>query len=502
MLKPEFKNILDTIMTSQQSDQLCHAILNTSASTSIRLNPQKKADTQPWHNIVEASVPWSLDMGLYLNSRPSFTADPLLHGGAYYVQEASSMSIGWIIDQIRKQEITTKADAWPSLALDLCAAPGGKSTLISSLIAQNNGVMVANEVIKARSKILAENVQKWGSGNIAVTSGDACEFGQSMPSHFDLILVDAPCSGEGMFRKDAAARDEWSTENVEICTQRSRRIVADVWPALEVGGVMIYSTCTFNPYENEQTVEWICQTLGGQLLELGEMNQNIGEPLKKGCYRFYPSHVKGEGFFVAAILKTEEVYEHGSENDKFSAFDHKTENSDHKSKYKNAKQKGASKKSQNNNQKNNKSSMLAPASKTQESELRKYVEDQGMVFRSVSDMFYGFSPEMLDLVESLRSSGIHLLYSGVMMGEIIRDALIKPAHSLALYHGLNKSAISITELDYEQAMEYLRKGNIKAEDYSMGLSLVQHQGIGIGWAKRIDNRCNNLYPSNWRILNF
>ena len=257
--------------------------LNEASPVSIRINP-KKASPDLLSDALPLSepVPWVRD-GFYLDSRPSFTLDPLFHAGCYYVQEASSM----ILEHFIRNYFPN-----PAKVLDLCAAPGGKSTHISSLLT-NDCLLVANEVIRSRANILAENLIKWGNPNTIVTCNDPAEIGKSLHAFFDVIVADLPCSGEGMFRKDPASIKEWSVNNVRLCAERQRRIIADVWPTLKPGGIFVYSTCTYNREENEENIEWICQEFDSELLE---------EPR-----RMMPHKIRGEGFFIAGIKKRGEV---------------------------------------------------------------------------------------------------------------------------------------------------------------------------------------------------
>jgi 16S rRNA C967 or C1407 C5-methylase (RsmB/RsmF family) len=227
--------------------------LQEPAPVSIRLN-RRKLPITPLLN----PVPWT-DSGHYLPERPLFTLDPRLHAGAYYVQEASSM----FLEQALRQTVELSQ---PLQVLDLCGAPGGKSTHIASLLTEDS-LLVANEVIRSRASILAENVTKWGSGNVLVTSNDPRDFGR-LPAFFDVMVVDAPCSGEGMFRKDVQAIQEWSEENVKLCAQRQQRILLDVWEALKPGGTFIYSTCTWNEAENECNMAWLAEQENAQSLSL------------------------------------------------------------------------------------------------------------------------------------------------------------------------------------------------------------------------------------------
>ena len=230
-----------------EATQLIRA-LETEPVTSIRLNT--KLDVLTFDCDTD-EVPWHVD-GYYLSERPQFTLDPLFHAGCYYVQEASSM----FLQQALEQYVDTS-----SIVLDLCAAPGGKSTLISEFLG-SDGLLLSNEVVRQRVFILSENIQKWGNGNTVVTHNKPAEFGDKCKHLFDCIVVDAPCSGEGMFRKDEQARSEWSMKAVKQCAERQRSILMDVWDALKPGGILIYSTCTFNAEENEKNVEWIAETLG------------------------------------------------------------------------------------------------------------------------------------------------------------------------------------------------------------------------------------------------
>ncbi len=272
--------------------------------TSVRVNQGKILNDQlSILNNQSGRVKWT-EAGYYLQERPSFTLDPLFHAGAYYVQEASSM----FLEQALKQTV----DLSKSIkVLDLCAAPGGKSTLIQSLISKES-LLVSNEVIKARVNILAENISKWGAANVIVTNNDPQHF-QRLENYFDVIVVDAPCSGSGLFRKDANAIDEWSENNVALCSRRQQRILADIMASIKDGGVLIYSTCSYNKEEDEQISDWIMeefkvQSLKFKVEEAWNIIETVSEKYKASGYRFYPDKVKGEGFFIAAF-KTQHVGE-------------------------------------------------------------------------------------------------------------------------------------------------------------------------------------------------
>ena len=286
-LPQDFVRLMHEHYDAETADALCNALDTTEPEVSIRLNPRKlSAEEVLACNPKLEPVPWCPD-AFYLPDRPAFTFDPLLHAGAYYVQEASSMYVA----EVLSEELRVKSEECNSLfALDLCAAPGGKSTLLQSLL-PDGSLLICNEPIAKRAQILSENMQKWMTGQpeeapqVIVTQNYPAEFGM-LTGQVDILLTDVPCSGEGMFRKDEVARQEWSLENVRMCQQRQRDILQDIWHVLKPGGLLIYSTCTFNRFEDEDNARWICSELGGELL------------LER---HFLPGRDRGEGFYVAAI---------------------------------------------------------------------------------------------------------------------------------------------------------------------------------------------------------
>lgn len=284
-LPQDFVRLMHEHFDSDTADGLCSALVSTEPEVSVRLNPQKLSveDLLACRADLEA-VPWCPG-AFYLKDRPAFTFDPLFHAGAYYVQEASSMYVAEVLKRFAPLER-------PLVALDLCAAPGGKSTLLQSLL-PNGSLLVSNEPIAKRSQILSENMQKWTRGlpedapHCMVTQNYPAEFG-ALTGQVDVLLTDVPCSGEGMFRKDDVAVREWSLENVGMCQQRQRDILQDIWHVLKPGGLLIYSTCTFNRFEDEDNMRFICDEMGGFCL------------LER---HFLPGRDRGEGFYVAAIKK-------------------------------------------------------------------------------------------------------------------------------------------------------------------------------------------------------
>ncbi len=413
------------------SKELCEA-LNTTSEISIRLNPAK-----PFNNNYTDSVDWC-DQGRYLPQRPSFTLDPIHAAGGYYVQEASSMAVGAVVDKLLsgiERSVTV---------LDLCAAPGGKSTHISSVVGQR-GVVIANEVIRQRAGILAQNVVRWGDGNTIVTSSDSSQLAVALTGKVDVLIVDAPCSGEGMFRKDPATRQEWSLKSVELCAARQRRILSDAKKMLAEGGYLIYSTCTFNANENEQNVEWLVQS--GEFQLHRHYTESLGDGGQFGSH-LYPGQVRGEGLFIAVLEFT------GS-----------------------------------NIAKKYRSKLKLKPSKYSKAELLE-VEHGGKL--------YGYSEPMVSIVEELQSTRTQILMAGVEFGEEIRGKL-KPSHNFALYSGA-EDIFPRSELPLELGVEFMRKGVIPSGELSEGLQLITYGGLPIGFAKRIGARVNNMYPTSWRIV--
>jgi 16S rRNA C967 or C1407 C5-methylase (RsmB/RsmF family) len=247
----------------------------------------------------DRQVPWCSE-GYYLEDRPQFTFDPLLHAGCYYVQEASSMFVTHILRNCQLSIVNYQ------LALDMCAAPGGKSTALRSVL-PDDCVLISNEPMGNRAQILLENITKWGAPNCIVTNNYPRDFRKSKLK-FDLILCDVPCSGEGMMRKDPGAIAEWSPQNVEKCWQLQREIVADAWECLNPGGLLIYSTCTYNTKENEENIQWILDNYDAEVLDIPvDPSWQITGSLLPGfthpVYRFIPGITRGEGLFVCALRK-------------------------------------------------------------------------------------------------------------------------------------------------------------------------------------------------------
>ena len=431
--------------------------LRTDSPVSIRLNRMKSTQS-----VEGESVPWA-SSGTYLKNRPTFTFDPLFHAGCYYVQEASSMFVERVLQEYVKE---------PVVMLDLCAAPGGKSTLCRGILPQGS-LLVANEVMRNRSQILAENLIKWGHPEVVVTNNAPADFTE-LTNLFDVILTDVPCSGEGMFRKDSVAIEEWSLENVDICWKRQRCILEDIWPALKPGGMLIYSTCTFNREEDEDNVEWIAQELGAEILSVpveeawGITGNLTGKDFP--VYRFLPHLTKGEGFFLAVLKKRDDVSDETPRR-----FLKTSSRLDKKKKGKDAKQ------------------LVVPK------EAKAWLKDSSDYSLIMKENHVVAFPKAYDNEYELFQQTLKVIHAGITLGEIKGKDLI-PHHSLAMSTALASDIFPKAEVTYEQAISYLRKeGMILDADVPRGYVLLIYKDAPLGFVKNMGNRANNLYPQEWRI---
>jgi 16S rRNA C967 or C1407 C5-methylase (RsmB/RsmF family)/NOL1/NOP2/fmu family ribosome biogenesis protein len=419
--------------------------LETPSPVSIRLNTFKKGNSF----LNERKVAWC-ENGRYLPARPVFTLDPLLHAGSYYVQEASSM----FLHQVFKSSVDTNATL---KVLDLCAAPGGKSTLLLSLL-NDNSLLVANEVINKRNNILCENITKWGCSNVVITQNEAKDFA-ALPEFFDVILVDAPCSGEGLFRKDAEAVNHWSEANVSTCATRQSEILKSVLPALKTGGVLIYSTCTYEAAENENAVKELTENENCSL-QIGKIKSPEGVVKNDFGFRFYPHKIEGEGFFISCLKK-----EKASEVDEVFS--------------------NASKKQ-----------LEFIDEKKIPVELKQLLKED---FAAAWFMFrneFCFAPKSLQRSIEQIGRSLNIRQVGTTAGSANNKDVVFN-HALALSKDLKTSETAI-ELSRDEALKYL-KGESLQKQADKGWRLVSYENTPLGWVKAIPGRLNNHYPKEWRI---
>ncbi|MBS3915112.1 MAG: rRNA cytosine-C5-methyltransferase [Bacteroidetes bacterium] len=444
-LPPNFEQILAKALPENEIAPLLDS-LNWTPHSSVRINKAKSTEINP--EFILTTMEYANDVFI-LKSRPEFVADPAFHAGKYYVQEASSAIIGAVL------EICIKDKKNNIQVLDLCAAPGGKSTHIASVLRYND-ILVANEVIHSRTGILAENLVKWGKANHLITRSDASRIGNSGAT-FDVIVADLPCSGEGLFRKDPESISYWSEENVIHCSLRQKRIAHDIWPALKPGGIFIYSTCTLNRRENEDNILELKKELNAEILEL-EFPQNWNLfSLESGCYRLLPHRSIGEGFFFAILRKPEENFKpkKGIAGFKKSVKKYTAQ-------------------------------LPLP-----EKYLNYLVEDKVCSFQT-EDQDFLF--EYLHLLPDIYSFGTQI-------GRVLEKrgkTLFKPDHELALIADLHRGYYPELDLE-ENAIKYLRRDSIPNSAKKEGMHLAVWKNIPLGFANGIQFQWNNLWPMDWRI---
>lgn len=477
-----FRKYLEEVFGHEGAGKVL-ASLECRPSVSVRLNPSKwESEDGAVTGIagagVEKEVPWNR-WGYFLKERPLFTLDPLIHAGVYYVQDSSSMFVGYVFRQMLER--LSDGQALPRernlRVLDLCAAPGGKTTDLAASLREALGdkfILVSNEVMKNRAGTLADNVALWGDPNVVVTSADPAAFA-GLEGFFDIVLADVPCSGEGMFRKDDAAAEQWSEETVELCAARQRRILADIWPALAPGGLLIYSTCTFNRYENDDNVGWTASGLGAEVQSIecpydGPVRTEYG-------FSLAPGFVSGEGQYCAVLRKNGSVFSKTTElrEESFNAAKRRPA--------KNGREKG-----------------LADRRETSSVSV---TELAGMFsipvsFRDRSGLIITV-PQQIEGELSVIESRLKPLLAGVAVGSMKAGKLI-PSADLALSTILNKNAFPDAGIEKNVALEFLHRDTIRLDDSPLGYVTVSYRGHRLGFVKNIGNRCNNLHPMSRRIL--
>ena len=451
-----------------ERDAFINVHKNSDRITSIRINPakiniaEKKSASQqtPGHSITQLPnqpvtqlsilppIPWC-PYGFYIPERPAFTLDPLLHAGAYYVQEASSMLI-W---EMLRQAVGSNTHC---RVLDLCAAPGGKSTLLASYF--TDGLIVSNEVIKQRVSILYENITKWGHANTVITNNDAADFAR-LENYFDVLLIDAPCSGSGLFRKDANAVHEWSTGNVNLCSGRQQRIIADALPALKQNGLLIYSTCSYSREENEDILKWMLHEFALETVDIdfppewGVTKTGSGNTNAAG-FRCWPHKMKGEGFFIAALRKKSGEAEH--------TFYLREKNKKEK---------------------------IPP--------IENWVNTGNHAIFNHKENIHAIPAGFASDVKLLQDK-LYVKKAGILCG-VFKGSDFIPHHELALSSLLSSNAERI-HFSYDEALAYLRKQDTGIAFSKKGWAVAVYNNAVLGCMKLLPGRINNYYPAEWRIL--
>lgn len=442
------KAFVDMIEAEPALAGLSEALLSE-PSVAIRINRRKgDADAKG------TQVPWC-PLGRYLDNRPSFTFDPTMHQGCYYVQDASSMFSWHAINHI------SSAINRPVLFLDACAAPGGKTTAAIDAL-PDGSIVFANEYVPSRAVILRENLIKWGYDRCIVSRGDTSRIAK-MGETFDIIAADVPCSGEGMMRKAPEAVAQWSMRLVEECAERQREIVDNLWLALRPGGYLIYSTCTFNRMENEDIVDYLCREYGAESVNLevpAEWNIVSGIDTPHHCYRFLPGRIRGEGLFMAVLRKTGELH------------DTPVRRKDRPAKGK---------------------------SNPMEDKAKEWLSrNTDWDISTVGDRIMAMpKPSAPMLSSALRH--LDIIHYGIQLATVKGKDII-PTQALAMSTSLRREAFPCHEVDYDTAISYLRHEAIELTDAPRGYVLLCYHDRPLGFVKNLGNRANNLYPAEWRIL--
>lgn len=448
-LPEDFIKQTQPMMGDEQWRQFMNA-MEEEPPVSVRLNPLKfDAERMKLPAEVKAGVEWC-ELGRYLAERPIFTLDPLLHAGAYYVQEAASM---YVTDVVRR----FAAHDGPVMALDLCAAPGGKSTALRSVLPEGS-LLMTNEPLRQRANILMENIQKFGHPDVIVTNSYAKDYRKSK-LQFDLVLCDVPCSGEGMFRKDEGAIREWSAGNVRKCAQLQREIISDIMPCLREGALLIYSTCTFNSHEDEENTDWICREFGMEKLDERH---------------FIPGVTPTEGLYMAA-LRRKGAGEPSALGNMLSAAASQKD--------KKAKRRG-------------KGSQTAVAGAKEISKWLKGSDDFKLTMLGQRVVAVG---KQWQGVFDRATESLRVMHAGIEMGEMKGKDII-PSECLALSCSLNAEAFARVDIGRDTALSYLRREQVQLPaDTPRGYVLLTYLGLPIGFVKNLGNRSNNLFPQEWRI---
>ena len=475
MLPEQFIEQLILSLGPERAGEVFSYIQDSQPSVAVRANPFKVSDAESLSFLpIDAERSTYSQCGRFLTSRPEFALDPLFHAGAYYVQEASSMYLERIMPLMAEMRQARPDGAFK--VLDLCAAPGGKTTHLLSMLREIPGsFLVSNEVIRTRAAVLCENVSKWGASNVVVTNNDPADFA-ALPGYFDVMVVDAPCSGEGMFRKDPEAVAQWSEDNVRLCAARQRRILSDVLPALRPGGLLVYSTCTFNHYEDEDNVSWLASEYGFDVLEQKH---------------FYPGdEMAGEGFFFSLLRK-------GGGGD-MPVF-------------------GNASKSRGG------SAAYRPFGSLD------WVRDGFTVYRKCA-MLKAFPNDVADVMQAFElSSGLRVMMSGSAVAEVkdgraggkcpqvsgtfkaqslrsgsvkgsVSDSVILPQYSLIQSEVYRRGSLPEIAVPLETALSCLRRAPVVLHDAPVGFVVlpfspgISTPAVPFGLVKNLGSRCNNLLP--------
>ncbi|MFC2113709.1 hypothetical protein ACFLRI_00015 [Bacteroidota bacterium] len=424
---------------------------------SLRINPNKNVGQFK----DEEKIPWC-ETGRYLQSRPEFIFDPLIHAGGYYVQEASSMLFANAIDFSRDLRV-----------LDLCASPGGKSTLLLSKLSKSS-ILFSNELVNKRADILKENLVKWGATNVIVTSNRPADYNQFY-GYFDVVLVDAPCSGEGMFRKNSNAINEWAENKAFVCSIGQKDILDEAIKLLKRNGLLIYSTCTYSEEENEQITQWFYHKFHSILnpvnLEI-EPNWGIQEEhvehfngKMQSVYKCYPHKIRGEGMFISLFIVNNQLHHDITRQRK-------------------------------------QQKLFRVLSGSELNQLSSFVElSEDFTIRKIDEQVYALPVKYL-IEAGLAFTKLNTIKSGTFLGSFNKkNGEFIPSHDLAM-SSVIRHDIPFIELDLKNSLYFLKKNELKINDLESlpnGWILARYSGVNLGFLKRTGKRLNNFYPREWAI---
>jgi 16S rRNA C967 or C1407 C5-methylase (RsmB/RsmF family)/NOL1/NOP2/fmu family ribosome biogenesis protein len=444
----KYKAFLMSFYGETFTNELIDIIVETTPNISIRKNPQK-IDKQIFGIDLKIKVPWS-NHGNYLIHRPNFAYNPIYHAGGFYVQESHSMFLEKVIDLIFENQEC-------KIILDLCASPGGKSTHILSLI-NKKCLLVSNEISSKRNFILTENLVKWGYENVVVTQNEPEDFSH-LSNFFDIVLVDAPCSGEGMFRKNKNAINEWSEKIVRMCSNRQKKILNAIWPCIKRNGYLIFSTCTLNPYENEENVRWLVKNFEAEVIQLPF--DKTWDVIDTGVgLLFMPSKNHGEGFFISLIQKKD-----GNETNYFLP-------------------------------------QKIPLFMPELNKIKTKKETELAFFKNF-DNLYAINKSHQAVAWFLKNN-LKVKKLGLWIGYFTNKDFIF-THEYAVSNIINNLEFPLINVDYTQALNYLRKNEIRDQEMQFSCRttdknyLVQFEGLNLGFARKVDNKLKNMYPIEWRL---
>ena len=488
---------------------LC-AALDAEPPVSVRLNPAKtgaetvSAGPDAGLPVPEAAglpalaiagrVPWSRD-GRYLAVRPSFTLDPDFHAGAYYVQEASSQFVGHLLAAVRTEG---------ARILDLCAAPGGKATELGAKL-KGKGMLLANDISNSRAKGLLKNLELFGIGNILVLSEEPGKLVSYFEGYFDKILIDAPCSGEGMFRKDKKMVKAWEEHGPSFFSKIQKSIIPQAAQMLRPGGMLLYSTCTFSPEENEQIIAWVLREFpemqlipmkGYEGFSEGRPDLADGNPELKKCVRIWPHHMDGEGHFVALMQKSRTPEMDDVSPEKSSAYisEADEEPSDHDDVKKKKAKKGRKDQKERNE--------AAGCTRQERAVLESFFADvKAEVDWKRIEVRKGFAYYLPEGVEGKKN--LVFVRNGLYLGEIRKDRF-EPSQAFAMVLQKKEfaSSIDFPEKD-ERVIRYLKGKTVDVSDLECGKEkgwqLVCVDGYPLGWGKLVNGTLKNKYLSGWRM---